>query len=182
MSFALSRWFARLIRDCNSGYCIRLERYMNWLRSPLAILVQAMIASNLCGLFLHPQGFLLAFGLGALMAVGVVWPWLSLRGLTGSLSFEKRRAREGETRQGLPCRSTTAAHGVVGGLPSTRGFITGRPGGCSIDRTPVYRVRAGGDRPRHPGISCPGVVANTLRIPLTSPAVFPLDCGWLVAS
>ena len=69
---------------------------MNWLRSPLAILAQAMIASALCGLFLHPQGFLLTVGLGAVVAVGLCWPRLSLHGVTGSLSFERTRTREGE--------------------------------------------------------------------------------------
>jgi uncharacterized protein (DUF58 family) len=93
---ARSRRIARLSQVLAGSYCIRFERYVNWLRCPLASLVQAMIASLLCGLFLHPQGLLLAFGIGAILTVGLVWPWLSLCGLTGSLSFEKGRAREGE--------------------------------------------------------------------------------------
>ena len=96
MPFAPSRLLARLSCFLASDYCARFQRRVKWLRSPLAILVQAMVASTLCGLFLHPQGFLLTFGLGTVLAAGVVWPWLGLRGLTGSLSFEKARAQEGE--------------------------------------------------------------------------------------
>lgn len=92
----LSESFVRLRRIASIEFGTCLDRYLNWLRRPMAVLVQAMIASTLCGLFLHPQGFLLAFGLGAVLAVGVVWPWLSLCGLTGSLSFDKRRTREGQ--------------------------------------------------------------------------------------
>ena len=57
------RWLARLgetfTRDCFSRY----ERYLKWARDPLAVLILAANASALCGLFLHPQGFVLAFGL-----------------------------------------------------------------------------------------------------------------------
>jgi uncharacterized protein (DUF58 family) len=69
---------------------------VKWLRNPLAVLALAVIASSLCGLFLHPQGFLLTFGLAAVLAVGVAWPWLSLCCLAGSLTFEKTRTREGD--------------------------------------------------------------------------------------
>lgn len=96
MPFANSGSFARVRRFASIDFCTRLDGYLNWLGRPLVALIQATIAATLCGLFLHPQGFLLAFGLGAVLAVGVVWPWLSLCGLTGSLSFDKRRTREGE--------------------------------------------------------------------------------------
>ena len=59
--------------DLRRSRIARFERYLKWLRSPLAIIVQAMIASTFCGLFLHPQGFLLGCGLGAVLAVGVAW-------------------------------------------------------------------------------------------------------------
>jgi uncharacterized protein (DUF58 family) len=47
-------------------------------------------------MFLHAQGFVLSLGLAAVVAVGVIWPWVSLRGVRGSLIFEKARAREGD--------------------------------------------------------------------------------------
>jgi uncharacterized protein (DUF58 family) len=130
MPLAPTRWIARLSHVLAGRYCMRFERYVNWLRRPLAILVQAMIASSLCGLFLHPQGFLLAFGIGAVLIVGVVWPWLSLVGVTGSLSFEKGRAREGEPVKPVMsirnrCPWGTWGLAVYAGLEhrSTRGLI-----------------------------------------------------------
>jgi uncharacterized protein (DUF58 family) len=96
MPFAFRRLIPRLNDWFASDYCTRFERYLRWLRSRVAIIIQAMIASTLCGMFLHPQGFLLACGLGAVLAVGVAWPWFSLLGVTGSLSFAKARSREGE--------------------------------------------------------------------------------------
>ena len=70
--------------------------YIHWLRTPLASLGSAAIASLLCGMFLHPQGFILAFGITGVILVGVIWPKLSVLGLSGSLSFEKSRVREGD--------------------------------------------------------------------------------------
>ena len=96
MPLARFRWIDRLSHVLARDYCINLEHRLKWLRSPVTILAQAMIASVLCGLFVHPQGFLLAFALGAVLTVGVVWPWLSLRGVTGTLTFENARTREGE--------------------------------------------------------------------------------------
>ena len=66
------------------------------LYNPLGILILAALAALLCGAFLHAQGFVLFGSVVAVIALGVLWPWLSLRGLRGSLSFEKARGVEGE--------------------------------------------------------------------------------------
>jgi uncharacterized protein (DUF58 family) len=64
--------------------------------NPLGILLLASLAALLCGLFLHPQGFVLAGGALAVIVLGIAWPWLSLRGLRGSISFDRARASEGD--------------------------------------------------------------------------------------
>jgi uncharacterized protein (DUF58 family) len=56
----------------------------------------AACTSGLCGLFLHPQGFVVFFGVLVVTALGLGWPWVSVRGLSGSLSFDRARCREGE--------------------------------------------------------------------------------------
>jgi uncharacterized protein (DUF58 family) len=89
-------WLARLGDFIATDHPSRLDPYVKWIRRPLPILVLAAIGAALCGMFLHPQGFVLALGLAAVVAVGVTWPWVSLRRLRGSLAFEKARAREGE--------------------------------------------------------------------------------------
>ncbi len=89
-------WPARLGDFIATDHPSRLDPYVKWVRRPLPILVLAVIGAALCGMFLHPQGFVLALGLAAVVAVGATWPWVSLRGVRGSLAFEKARAREGE--------------------------------------------------------------------------------------
>lgn len=64
--------------------------------NPLGILGLAAIVALLCGAFLHAQGFVLAGSVLAVMVLGILWPWLSLWGLKGSLKFAKARGVEGE--------------------------------------------------------------------------------------
>lgn len=87
---------SKLGRILTHDYRSPLDPYLRWLRTPLACLNLAAIAATLCGLCLHPQGFVLAFGLSVILAAGVSWPWLSLRGLSGTLEIEATRGREGE--------------------------------------------------------------------------------------
>jgi uncharacterized protein (DUF58 family) len=70
--------------------------YFRWLRTPLASLTLAAMAAVSCGLILNPRGLLIFFGLLALLGLGIVWPWLGVRGLAGTLSFDRGRIREGE--------------------------------------------------------------------------------------
>lgn len=64
--------------------------------NPLGVLALAALASLMCGLFLHPQGFALAGGLLVVIVLGLAWPWLTLRGLSGTISFDRVRVVEGE--------------------------------------------------------------------------------------
>ena len=66
------------------------------LYNPLGTLILVALAALVCGAFLHAQGFVLFGSVVAVIVLGVSWPWLSLRGLRGSISFEKARAVEGE--------------------------------------------------------------------------------------
>jgi uncharacterized protein (DUF58 family) len=66
------------------------------LYNPLGVLILAALTALLCGLFLQAKGFVLFGGVLAVIVLGVAWPWLSLRGMHGSISFERSRAREGE--------------------------------------------------------------------------------------
>lgn len=78
-------------RRCGAAIGACLSRWR-----ALAILGGAALAALLCGLTLHPRGLAIAGGLTVVMVLGVVWPWISLRGLRGRLSFEQCRGREGE--------------------------------------------------------------------------------------
>jgi len=93
---------------------------------PLGILLLAGVVSLLCGLFLHAQGFVLCSGVLAVIALGVVWPWMSLRGLAGAVAFDRARASEGEAvevrltlRNRLPWAAWgLAVKGGFGGAPT----------------------------------------------------------------
>jgi uncharacterized protein (DUF58 family) len=91
------RWAGKLEAILTRDYAPRLEPAIRWMWTPLGTLGMAAIASFLCGLVLHPRGFVIFFGLLAVIGLGVVWPWLSVRGLSGTLSFDRERVREGET-------------------------------------------------------------------------------------
>jgi uncharacterized protein (DUF58 family) len=82
-----------LTRDLLPG----LPPYVRCLKSPLGTLGLAAVAAGLCGMFLHPQGFVVLLGILTVTILGLAWPWLSVRGLRGSLRFERSRCREGES-------------------------------------------------------------------------------------
>ncbi|WP_020467974.1 DUF58 domain-containing protein [Zavarzinella formosa] len=71
-------------------------RFRRVFYNPLGVLLAAVSAALACGLFLHPQGFVLAGSLALVILLGVVWPWVSLRGISTKLGFDRTRAVEGE--------------------------------------------------------------------------------------
>ena len=146
-----------------------LAPYIRWLRTPLGALSLAAVAAGLCGMFLHPQGFVVFFGVLAVMTLGLAWPWLSVRGLEGSLGFDRLRCREGESvqaRLNLRNRMFWSVCGIAikGGFhaPSgERGDETALVGLASVPgrRTIVERVafvpRCRGEYPIHqPRVVC----------------------------
>ena len=91
-------------------------RVRRLLYNPLGILILAACAALVCGFFLQAQGFVLFGSVVAVIVLGVLWPWLSLRGLRGSISFEKARAVEGERVEAcltLQSRLPWAAYGLA---------------------------------------------------------------------
>jgi uncharacterized protein (DUF58 family) len=130
-------WAGRVGDFLTHDHASRLDPYVKWVRNPAAVLGLAAIGAILCGLFLHPQGFVLALGIVAVLIAGVVWPWVSLRGLTGSLTFEKSRAREGDdvaVRLEFRNRCPWGAWGVVGrgGLCDLAGEDAGGESGVGL--------------------------------------------------
>ena len=71
-----------------------VNKYLPW-RYPLGSLVMAAVAAALCGLYLHVHAYVLLIGIGAVIALGMVWPKVSLLGVRGDLSFGARQAVEG---------------------------------------------------------------------------------------
>jgi len=72
---------------------------IHWMRTTLGTLLLAAVAAALCGIFVHDRGFVILCGLLAAILLGMAWPWLSLRALSGTVRFDRRRISEGETAQ-----------------------------------------------------------------------------------
>lgn len=119
----LSEWLRGLAtHDCFPELSNRVRRFVY---HPLGVLTLAAAASLLCGLFLHSQGFVLCGGVLAVITLGVIWPWLTLRGLAGSVAFDRPRASEGdavEVRLTLRNRLPWSAWGLA-----VRGGLGGGP-------------------------------------------------------
>jgi uncharacterized protein (DUF58 family) len=63
--------------------------------TPLGVLIIAAGVAILAGLVIHPRVFVLAGGLLTVAAFGICWPWITTRGLRGSLHFDRPRSVEG---------------------------------------------------------------------------------------
>jgi uncharacterized protein (DUF58 family) len=93
------------------------------------VLGVAVVAAALCGACVHPRSWLLAAGLTVVLAVGLVWPWVAVRGLRGEARFGRVRAREGESvliGLGLWNRLPWGAWGLM-----VRGLDVGGSGGAA---------------------------------------------------
>ena len=95
----VSRITQRLLNLANQDFCPWANRYVYWLKQPIGWLIVAAAASLLIGLFLAPQGWVMFAALTAVILLGVIWPWIAIRGVSCSLSFNRRRATEGEPVQ-----------------------------------------------------------------------------------
>ena len=89
----------RLFSIANRNYFPWADRYVYWLKQPIGWLIVGAFAALLIGVFLAPQGWVMFAALTTLIAIGVVWPWVSMRGITCQMSFKRRRATEGDTVQ-----------------------------------------------------------------------------------
>jgi len=125
-----------------------LTPYVRWAKTPLGSLGLAGAASALCGSFLHQQGFVVLVAIGAVTILGLVWPWLNVCELGGSLSFTRSRCREGDQVSALLTlrnRAPWGAWGVAvecgrgnndsGPDDDLRTGLAYAPGWCSTERT-----------------------------------------------
>jgi uncharacterized protein (DUF58 family) len=73
-----------------------LPKTNRFLRTPGFILGLGLVVSAVAGVFLHSRGWTLMAALVAVAVVGCAMPWLSIRAVSASLEFDRRRGREGE--------------------------------------------------------------------------------------
>ena len=70
------------------------NKYLPW-RYPLGGMAMAAVSSLLCAWFIHVQAYTLLIGVCAVIVLGLIWPWVSVRAMRGHLSFERSRTVEG---------------------------------------------------------------------------------------
>lgn len=76
-----------------------INPYVRWIWTPLGCLGLTSVAAGLCGWILHPQGLVVFVGILSVICFVVAWPWLGLRGVHSSITFDRDRAREGDNVQ-----------------------------------------------------------------------------------
>ncbi len=88
--------YHRILNLANRDLCPWANRYVYWLKQPIGWLLVAAIASALIGIVVAPQGWVMFAALTGVIAVGVAWPWIAIRGIHCNLRFKRRRAYEGD--------------------------------------------------------------------------------------
>jgi uncharacterized protein (DUF58 family) len=96
MSHTWPSWAARSSALLTRDFCPGLDRYLSWLRRPLVILLLTALSAALCGVYVHPMGFTLLYGVAMVIVLGLAWPAIGVLGLRATLAYDAARAREGQ--------------------------------------------------------------------------------------
>ena len=86
-------WIARV---ANYDFCPRLSGVDNMLKQPLGWVISAIVGSLLVGMFIGPQGYILALSFLALLVLGLAWPWISMKGIRCQLILPDQRVEENQ--------------------------------------------------------------------------------------
>ena len=94
-----SNWMQKLVglgKALNHDFCPDYNKYVYWIKKPFGWMVIAIPACGLVGLLVAPQGYVLMWSLIAVLIIGVTWPWVSMRGISCSITFRQQRIEEGK--------------------------------------------------------------------------------------
>ena len=86
-----------ILSAANHDFCPGANQYVYWMKRPIGWVVAAIVFSILVGLFVGPQGYVLAAAFGALLVLGLIWPWLSMKGIRCELLIPEQRIWENES-------------------------------------------------------------------------------------
>jgi len=85
-----------LSKGMNHDFCPQLNQHVYWLKQPIGWVITGAFFSMLFGLLIGSNGFILMWSFIALLAMGVAWPWLSMKGISCQLHFEESRGQENQ--------------------------------------------------------------------------------------
>lgn len=77
-------------------FCPGADRWLAWLRRPIAALALMLAVALACAIFIHPLAFVAFAAILLVMAIGYAWPSIAIRGLSARLRFFESRVREGD--------------------------------------------------------------------------------------
>ena len=96
MAGLIKRLLSKLLKFANYDFCPGANPFVYWLKSPVGWVVAAIGFSIAVGLFIGPQGYILASAFAALLVIGMVWPWISMKGIKCQLILPNGELREGD--------------------------------------------------------------------------------------
>ena len=92
----LKRLFNKILKLANYDFCPQANPFVYWLKSPVGWVITAIGFSILVGIFVGPQGYVLAAAFATLLALGLAWPWISMKGIKCRLILDDSELREGD--------------------------------------------------------------------------------------
>lgn len=91
----LSRLRSTLYALLTYDFCPWANRWVYWMKRPIASLSLAAVVALACAIFVKPLALVACAAVLFVLALGYWWPWVSLRGLSATLRFRQPRMTEG---------------------------------------------------------------------------------------
>lgn len=91
----LQEHLERLHRILNQDFCPGANRWVYWMKHPLASVGAVGFVAIVCGIYVNPYSFVLFGVLSAIALLGIFWPKIAIRGLTAEAEFLSTRCRVG---------------------------------------------------------------------------------------
>ncbi len=89
-------FFSRIGHLLTSDFCPGANRWVYWLKHPVACLGAVGLVAVLFAILLKPLAWVVVAAVAFVLAVGLIWPWLTIRGLSCSIRFDTPRVTEGD--------------------------------------------------------------------------------------
>ncbi|WP_339733622.1 DUF58 domain-containing protein [uncultured Gimesia sp.] len=78
-------------------FCPQYNQWVDWMKNPFWCLAISILTAFVCGLLVNSTILYIAAAISLIILVGVLWPWISVKGLSAELSFNKIRTKCGES-------------------------------------------------------------------------------------
>lgn len=77
-------------------FCPQFNQWVYWLKNPFWCLAISIVTALICGFLVNTAVLFMAAALAMIVLMGVAWPWISVKGLSAELVFNRTRTRCGE--------------------------------------------------------------------------------------